>query len=403
MWAFLSQVLDKDKTCHNAVSRIIAWLAAEGEKIPSEDNSGYCQARVRLPENWVKKLVQKTGQNLQKEVKKEKLWCGRHVKVFDGSTVSMPDTKKNQSDYPQPSSQKEGCGFPLAKLGVLFSIATGAVIDLVIDVYRTHDVKLARSLYQFLNPGDVFLSDRACCSYADICFLKNQDCDAVIRLHKSRKQQLKKGKRIGSCDQLVTWAKPKSKPPGLSTEEFESLPENLTVREVHYYICIPGWRTKEVTVITTLLDAQVYPVKELVKIYEFRWDVELDLRHIKTSLGMDILRGKTPEMVRKEIYVHLLAYNLLRTVMWQAGITHAVDSLRISLQETRHHLQNFVSELKDVSRRKRQKLFQIMLKMIAHKPLKKRVGRFEPRVKKRRTKSYPLMQEPRSILKQKIA
>ena len=184
---------------------------------------------------------------------------------------------------------------------------------------------------------------------------------------------------------------------------FKSLSDNLTVREVHYYICIPGWRTKEVTVITTLLDAQVYPVKELVKIYEFRWDVELDLRHIKTSLGMDILRGKTPEMVRQEIYVHLLAYNLLRTVMWQAGIAHAVDSLRISLQETRHHLQNFVSELKDVSLKKRKKLFQIMLNLIAHKPLKKRVGRFEPRVKKRRPKSYPLMQEPRSILKQKIA
>ena len=196
---------------------------------------------------------------------------------------------------------------------------------------------------------------------------------------------------------------PKSKPRGLSTEEFESLPPHLTVREIHYYICIPGWRTKEVTVITTLLDAQVYPVKELLKIYELRWDVELDLRHIKTSLGMDILRGKTPEMVRKEIYVYLLAYNLLRTVMWQAGTAHNVDCLRISLQETRHHCNNFVSELKDVSLKKRQQLSQIMLKIIAHKPLKIRVGRFYPRVKKRRPKAYPLLQEPREILKQKIA
>ncbi|MGK7949206.1 MAG: IS4 family transposase [Xenococcaceae cyanobacterium] len=273
---------------------------------------------------------------------------------------------------------------PLAKIGVLFSIATGAVIDIVIDVYRTHDVKLARNLYGFLNPRDVFLSDRACCSYADICFVKNQDCDAVIRLHQSRKQQLRKGKRIGDCDSLVTWSKPKSRPKGLSQEEFESLPDSLTVREVHYYICIPGWRTKEVTLITTLLDAELYPIKELLKIYELRWNVELNLRHIKTSLAMDILRGKTPEMVRKEIYVHLLAYNLLRTVMWQAGITHTLDSLCISLQESRHHFNHFVSELKDVSGKKRKKLFQIMLNLIAHKPLKKRVGRFEPRVKKRR-------------------
>ena len=384
LWAFLSQVLDPDKTCHNAVSRVIAWLAAQGEKIPSENNSAYCQARLRLPENFVKKLLKKTGQNLEKEVKKELLWCGRHVKVFDGSTVSMPDTKENQNAYPQPSSQKQGCGFPLAKLGGLFSIATGAVVDIVIDVYRTHDVKLARSLYGFLNPGDVFLSDRACCSYADICFLKNQDCDAVIRLHKSRKQQLKKGKRIGPCDQLLTWQKPKSRPRGLSKEEFDSLPKNLTVREVHYYICIPGWRTKEVTLITTLLDAEAYPLQELLKIYELRWDVELDLRHIKTSLGMDILRGKTPEMVRKEIYVHLLAYNLLRTIMWQAGTAHNLDCLRISLQETRHHFNNFVSELKDVSLKKRKKLSQTLLKIIAHNPMKKRVKRFEPRVKKRR-------------------
>ncbi len=181
------------------------------------------------------------------------------------------------------------------------------------------------------------------------------------------------------------------------------MPKKLTVREIHYYICIPGWRTKEVTLITTLLDAQLYPTLELVRVYEARWDVELDLRHIKTSLGMDILRGKTPEMVRKEIYVHLLAYNLLRTVMWQAGTAHDVDCLRISLQEARHHFNHFVAELKDVSLKKRKKLSQIMLNLIAHKPLKKREGRFEPRVKKRRPKSYPLMQEPRSILKQKIA
>ncbi len=127
----------------------------------------------------------------------------------------------------------------------------------------------------------------------------------VKKTGQNLEKEVKKGKRIGDCDQLVTWLKPKSKPKGLSPEEFESLPKKLTVREIHYYICIPGWRTKEVTLITTLLDAQLYPTLDKVRIYERRWDVELDLRHIKTSLAMDILRGKTPEMVRKEIYVHL--------------------------------------------------------------------------------------------------
>ncbi len=331
LWAFLSQVIDADKTCHNAVSRVIAWLAGQGEKIPSEDNSAYCQARIRLPENFVKKLFSKSSQNLEKEVQSEQLWCGRHVKVFDGSSVSMPDTPDNQKAYPQPKTQKAGCGFPLAKLGVLFSLQTGAAIAVIIEVFKTHDVKLARRLYDCLEPGDIFLSDRACCSYADIYFIKQRNCDAVIRLHKSRKQQMRKKKRIGSNDRLVTWQKPKSRPQGLSKEEYNSLAKTLTVREIHYSIRIPGRRTQEVTLITTLLDEEIYPKLDFLKLYELRWEAELNLRHLKTSLGMDILRGKTPEMVRKEIYVHLLAYNLLRTVMWSAGTMMVVNPLRLSL------------------------------------------------------------------------
>ena len=240
-------------------------------------------------------------------------------------------------------------------------------------------------------------------AYSDIYFLQNLGCDAIFRKHQGRKKQIKKGKRIGSCDCLVTWQKPKYCPKGLSKEEFESLPPNLLLREVHYYICIPGYRTKQVTLITTLLDIQLYPTLELVKIYELRWDVELDLKHIKTTLGMDILRGKTPEMVRKEIYIHLLAYNLLRTVMWQAGTQKGVNPLRISLQGTRHHLNNFIPELKDATPIKREQLYQIMLKLIAHKLLPYRPARVEPRVRKRRPKSYPLMQQHRQLYNQQAA
>ena len=399
----MSQVLDTDKTCHNAVSRIIAWLASVGKAIPSEDTSAYCQARKRLPERLLQRLFGTVGLSLEKQVTPEYLWCGRNVKVVDGSTVSMPDTPENQEAYPQPSSQKQGCGFPLAKIGVLFSITTGAALALVIDVFRTHDVKLARRLYKYLNPGDVLLGDRAFCSYADIYFIQQRKCDAVFRKHQGRKNQMRKGKRIGPCDSSYVWHKPKNRPKGLSKEEFDSLPKTLLLREVHYYICIPGYRTKQVTLITTLLDAKVYPLKELLKIYEARWDVELDLKHIKTTLGMDVLRSKTPEIVRKEIYTYLLAYNLLRTVMWEAGTTHSVNPLRLSLQGARQHLNNFRSELKDASTRKRKRLYQIMLAVMAHKLVPERKGRAEARVKKRRPKSYPLMKQPRQLLNRQAA
>ncbi len=402
LWAFLSQVLDADKSCHNAVSRVIAWLSGENVELPSQDTGAYCQARQRLPEKLLQQLFTKAAQGLQNKITREHLWCGRHVKVIDGSTVSMPDTAENQKIYPQPSTQAPGCGFPIAKIGVLFSLATGAAIALVIDVLNTHDVKLARGLYEFLNSNDVLLGDRAFCSYADLVFIKKRQADAVFRKHQGRKQELRRGKIVGSHDKLVVWHKPKSCPKGLTKEEFANLPLILPVREVHYYIAIPGFRTQQVSLITTLLDAKAYSTLELVKLYEFRWDVELDLKHLKTTLGMDILRSKTPVMVRKEIYVYLLAYNLLRTLMWEAGTTYGVLPLRLSLQGTRQHLDNFIPQLLAASGNKRRRIYRILLAMIVHKTVPERPGRSEPRVRKRRPKAYPLMQQPRDVLRQQM-
>lgn len=185
------------------------------------------------------------AQKLEKKITTEHLWSGRHVKVIDGSTVSMPDTPLNQSAYPQPSSQAEGCGFPLAKIGTLFSLATGAAVALVIDVFNTHDVKLARRLYQFLDPGDVLLGDRAFCSYADVVFVQNYACDAVFREHQSRQYMDKRQrcKRLSSYDRIEVWHRPKSRPKGLSPKEFVALPKTLTVRAIKYYIATPGFRT----------------------------------------------------------------------------------------------------------------------------------------------------------------
>ena len=402
LWAFLSQVLDTDKSCHNAVSKVIAYLIEEGVEIPSTDTSAYCQARARLPEKLLEQLFGQTAQNLEEKVTIEHLWCGRHVKVIDGSTVSMPDTVENQSAYPQPSNQKPGCGFPIAKIGVLFSLATGAAVALCIDVLNTHALKLARQLYQFLNPLDILVGDRAFCAYADIAAIKNLDCDAVFRKHQSRTTSMRKGKIIGDCDKLITWNKPNKCPKGLSKNEFEALPQTITLREIYYYIIIPGFRTGRVSLITTLLDTTTYSSLEIVGLYGKRWDVELNLRHLKTTLGMDVLRFKTPSMVRKEIYVYLLAYNLLRSLMWLAGTTYSTPPLRLSLQGTRHHLNNFIPQLLAAASTQCLPVYRTLLKVIAHKAVPERPGRSEPRVRKRRPKAYPLMTKPRHELREQL-
>lgn len=402
LWTFLSQVLDTDKSCHNAVSKTIAYLTGEGVEIPSTDTSAYCQARARLPEKLLQQLFGQTAQNLEEKVTAEHLWCGRHVKVIDGSTVSMPDTIQNQSAYPQPKTQKAGCGFPIAKIGVIFSLATGAAITLCIDVMNTHDIKLARKLYQFLNPLDILLGDRAFCAYADLISIKKLNCDAVFRKHQSRNTTTRKGKIIGSSDKLVIWHKPHKCPKGLSESEFAALPLTLVVREIYYYIFIPGFRTQQVSLITTLLDTKTYPSLKIVKLYGFRWEVEVNLKHLKTTLGMDVLRCKTPSMVRKEIFVHLLAYNLLRSLMWSAGTTYGSPPLRLSLQGSRHHLNNFMTQLLAAFNTKKERIYRTLLKVIAHKAVLLRPGRSEPRVRKRRPKAYPLMTKSRHELREQL-
>lgn len=216
-----------------------------------------------MPENLLQRLFSNVGQKLSNQVRPEHLWCGRHVLVVDGSTISMPDPPQNQAAYPQSSSQAPGYGFPMAKIGVLFSLATGAAVAVTVDALNTHDVKLARRMYEDLNIGDILLGERAFCSYADFVFVQNRCCDTLFRKHQSRDNSIR---RVGSCDKLVLWEKPRSCPKGLTKEEFAALPLDLVLREVHYYINIPGFRTKQVTLGTTLLDAIEYPIKELLRL-----------------------------------------------------------------------------------------------------------------------------------------
>lgn len=402
VWAFLLQVLDVDKSCHNAVARVIAWLCSEQVEIPSTATSAYCQARKRLPEKLLQKLFEESAENLLFKVNPSNLWCGRHVQVIDCSTVSMPDTVENQQAYPQSGKQKPGCGFPIAKIGALFSLATGAAVALAIDILNTNDIKLARRLYQSLKPLDVLLGDSAFCSYADFFWLQQRGCDAVIRKHHGRCQRLQGGFIVAKNDKILTWLKPKTCPRGLTKEDFAALPKTQKIREVFYSIEQPGFRTQSVSLITTLLDTDDFPTTAFTQLYRSRWDVELDLKHLKTSLGMDILRCKTPDMVRKEIYAFLLAYNLLRSLMWDAGTAYSSPPLRLSLQGTRHLLDNFIPQFLSVCPPRRSQLYLTLLKVIVHKLVPYRPGRVEPRVTKRRPKAYPSMPQPRSLLRQQL-
>lgn len=278
---------------------------------------------------------------------------------------------------------------------VIFSLATGAAVALVIDVLNTHDINLARKLYQFLNPLNILLGDRAFCAYADMVAIKKLGGDVVFRKHQARKTSMRKGKIIGDCDKIVNWYKPKTCPKGLNKDEFDALPQTIVVREIYYDIFIPGFRTQQVSLITTLLDTTTYSSLQIVDLYGKRWDVELDLRHLKTTLGMDVLRCKTPSMVRKEIYVYLLAYNLLRSLMLSAGTTHGTPLLRLSVQGTRHHFNNFIPEFLAADSKNRLQIYHTLLKVIVHKAVPERPVRSEPRVRKRRPKAYPFMTKPR--------
>ena len=259
---------------------------------------------------------------------------------------------------------------------------------------------MARDLYKLLAPGDVALADSAFGTYADMVLVQQAKADAVFRKQHARKTDFRRGKKLGIADHIVTWHKPKQPLQSMSREDFASLPETLTVREVHFQIYQKGFRPEEIIVVTTLLDPKKFPRQKLAQLYQLRWQAtEVNLKHIKTTLKMEMLLGKTPEMVRKEIWVHLMAYNLLRTLMWEAAQQSQVSPLRVSLQGCRQHLNNFVAELASATIKEGQRLYRQLLEVITDKLVPLRPHRVEPRVKKRRPKNYPRMRQPRSVLK----
>ena len=398
-WAFLAQVLERGSSCRDALCRITAWWQFQwpGSPSPSTQTGGYCSARSRLPNATLEAIGDHMADQLERNLPSDELWLGRRVKIIDGTTASMPDTQQNQEAWPQPRSQKSGCGFPLVKLVGFFSLGSGALLDLAEGNLRQNERLLARELWSRLDPGDIVLADRGFCSYQDLNQIASFDADAVMRLHQMRKVDFRKGKRLGFHDQIVVWTKPPQRPSRCTPEAFAALPAILTLRMLRYRVENAGFRTEEVVLITTLLDPRAYPASELAALYFRRWTVELHFREIKVLLGLDVLRCLTSGMIRKEIAMHRIAYNLVRLLMQRASITHHVRLARISFKGTLdslHHFSDAIHALAGHPRRQAALLEQL-LQTIAKDLLPVRPGRSEPRARKRRPKNYHLLTKPR--------
>jgi hypothetical protein len=398
--AFLMQVLHGNTACDH-VSHLM------GRRFTGE---AYAQARARLPLALFERLLAAVCKSLQSCRDEAARWCGLRVWLLDGSGCSMSDTEELQKAFGQPGNQKPGCGFPVAHLLTLFHATTGMLQKVIVSPLRTHDLKHASQMHPELAPGDVLVGDRGFCSFAHMAQLVAAGFHGVMRIHQRLIVDFRIGrmhvppsppfpklkgakglprsrwvKWLGHCDHIVEWYKPTQRPKWLNQEAYAALPSSLLVRELRFHIERPGFRVHEVTLVTTLLDPQLYPADELAQLYFDRWRIEVNLRHLKQTLRLDVLRCQTEAGVRKEICMLALVYNLVRLVMLKAARQQEVDPDRIS----------FIDALRWLTTAKPGEDVPLLIVNVRRK-------RVEPRVKKRRPKQFPLMKRPRAELRQAL-
>jgi Transposase DDE domain len=394
---FLSQVLSEDHSCDEAVDRLQKVRYDQGLPPVSPETTSYCAARSHLPEGVFWELVRGTGRAIHEKADIAWLFHGRPVKIVDGSTVLMPDTAPNQAAYPQPGSQAPGLGFPIARLLVVFSLAVGTVLEAAMGRYqgkRTSELALLRMVIDQFRPGDIVLADRFFCSYWVIAALRARGVDVVVRLHQRRAADFRCGDRLGRGDHVVLWRKPAEVPEWMSREEYEAMPKWLAIREVRAPVKDPTKRVRKLVIATTLTAVRTYPAKELGGLYRQRWHAELDVRSLKTHMQMEMLRTKSPEMVRKEVAMHLLAYNLIRGVMAAAARSEGIRPRQLSFKGSQHTVREFEAvHLYDPERIERD--LPRLVTLIGKKRVGDRPDRYEPRAVKRRPKPHPLLRMTR--------
>jgi hypothetical protein len=378
LWIFINQILNPDHSCRAAVAHFISTLKS---KTCSLATGGYCQARKRLKEEMLRSLFLTQAQNLQSYVKPDWLWKGRNTRLTDGATVSMPDTKDNQNCFPGANKQRQPMEFPIARVVVVICKATGVLIDAAIGTYQgkgSGETSLLKQMLSSFKAGDINIFDRYYAGFFCFAGLMNRRVDCVSRQHHLRKAQVTK--KLGENDHVFKVQKPK-RPTDMSLSEYQSYPPEITLRRVKVIVDQPGFRTNKMEVITSLID-ESFLAQEIAELYRYRWFVEVDIRVIKSVMGMNILRGQSAEMIRKEIWAYFLAYNLVRAVIMDAALLHNKDPRSISFKAA---LQMFFSFRSQMTQTKLwSKLYSEILKQIKTQIVGDRPNRYEPRAKKRR-------------------
>ena len=382
--AFLGQVLQRGASCQDTVRRVQAMYLAQDEEIVVDDaTGGYCQARGRLPLATLQKAFTRIAQWCANRPRQADLWQGRVVKIMDGCGLSMPDTDANRAVYPYAGNQRPGCGFPTGQLLGLFNLCTGHLVKFVVTSWKLHEAPLARQLVGWVNRGEVLLADRAFSSWGLIALFRQKGVDVVMRLHQARKT------RPGRVD----WRKPQRKKK-MTQADWDALPDRMTLRVVRFRCHTPGFRTDEITLVTTLLDEVAYPDEALAELYRRRWQIEVCFRDIKTTLGLDVLRTRTPAMIEKEIHMQAIAYNVVRALMLEAARQHDLPPRRLSFKGTVGVLHAF-APLFDPLKNNAGQRYEALLLALAAAPVPLRPDRSEPRSVKRRPKPYRRLTKPR--------
>lgn len=398
LWAFIGQMIAGRRSCLATVARVIVLLIALRRRPCSSATSAYCKARAKLPEKFLRRLTYQVGSELEEQAPAHWRWHNRRVLLVDGLEVTLADTPENQAAYPQPTSQQPGLGFPMIRLVVLLTFATAALVGAAFGPYagkETGETALLRQLFEQLCARDVVVADRYHCSYFMIALLQQRGVDAAFRLHHLRHYDFRRGRRLGHHDHVVAWQRPQ-RPDWMDEATYATMPETLTVRELRFTIDQPGYRSDAIVVATTLIDDNVYSKDAIADLYHQRWHVELDIRSIKQTLGMKELACKTPAMAGKELWAHLLGYNLVRKTAAQAAWQRGLSPRQISFAGTAQTLEAFANLLLAAEPEQRLQLYGDLFAAIAKHIVGDRPGRVEPRRLKRRCDKYPMLGRPRA-------
>jgi hypothetical protein len=403
LWTFLGQVLDHDHSCRQAVARLLAFRSARGLRPCSPNTGAYCKARGRLPEQLLQELTRVTGRGVAEQAPAAWRWKGRPVQVVDGTGLSMPDTPANQKAFPKSKNLPAGVGFPLLRLVVVFSLTVGTVLEAALGRRRGKghgEQSLFRSLWERFQPGDVLLADRLYGDFFTLARAGARGLDVVTRPAAGREPIRFQGHRADQ--RRLCWVKPQ-RPPWLGRREYDQLPRYLSLRAVRVLVRQPGFRTKRLVLVTTLTDAAAVTGADLAELYRRRWQAELHLRSLKQSLQMDILRGHSPATVRKEVWAHLLVYNLVRQVMARAAAAAGVRADEVSFTGAVQTLNAFLPEMRALrTAAEAQVLWEVLLWAVGQHRVGDRPDRYEPRAVKRRPKHFPRLSQPRAEARRRL-